>query len=112
MRLKKHYRISQYMKLPKSLIILIIIAIFSAGTYFFYTEGSLPVNKNDKSPTIFVVEQGENLETISKHLENNDLIRSKLIFYLIVKKLGIEKRFNMANSGYHNPWVLKKLRKL
>jgi UPF0755 protein len=80
------------MKLPKSLIILIIIAIFSAGTYFFYTEGSLPVNKNDKSPTIFVVEQGENLETISKHLENNDLIRSKLIFYLIVKKLGIEKK--------------------
>lgn len=79
------------MKLPKSLIVLIIIGVFTTAAYLYYQEGVLPVNKNSNAPKIFVVEQGENLETISKHLESNDLIRSKLIFYAIVKRLGIEK---------------------
>ncbi len=65
--------------------------------YLFYKEGSLPVNKNDKASKIFVVKQGEPLNAIVNNLASEDLIRNKIIFYLIVKQLGIERKIQAGD---------------
>ena len=70
-----------------SIILLILAFIF----YLFYREGSLAFNKTDKSNKIFVVNRGESLDTIVNNLAKDDLIRSKVVFFLIVKQLGIER---------------------
>lgn len=56
-----------------------------------YREGILPVDKNNQLSKIFVIKKGEGLNEIVRSLQSEGLIRNKIVFYLIVKKLGIEK---------------------
>src|SRR3989338_9471528 len=82
----------------KKISILLFLFIFvSVSFYLFYKEGSLPVNKNSKISKIFVIKQGEPLDTIVNNLANEGLIRNKIIFYLIVKKLGIERKIQAGD---------------
>src|SRR3990167_4912605 len=78
-------------------IFLLLIFIFAVGFLLYYKEGSLPVDKTSKESQIFVIRQGENLTTIANNLSNQKLIRNKIIFYLIVKQLGIEKKMQAGD---------------
>lgn len=81
-------------KLQALIIIIILIGI---GLYLYYKEGTLPVNKNDQSTKIFVITRGESLSNIAKNLANEGLIRNKIVFYLVVKKLGIERKIQAGD---------------
>jgi UPF0755 protein len=72
-------------------ILLFLLIVVFVSFYLFYKEGSLPVNKNSTTSKIFVVKQGEPLDTIVNNLANEGLIRNKIVFYLVVRKLGIER---------------------
>jgi len=76
------------------IFIFILIVIIS---YLYFKEGTLPVNKNDKSTKIFVIQKGESLNNIVKKLSREQLIRNKIVFYLIVKQLGIEKKIQAGD---------------
>lgn len=77
--------------MKKIKILFFLLILISVVFYVFYREGSLPVNiKNNVSKT-FVIKSGETLDTITNNLSNNKLIRDKIVFYLIVRTLGIEK---------------------
>lgn len=67
------------------------MSIFAIGFYIFYKEGSLAFNKNDKSTKIFVITRGESLNNIINNLYKENLIRNKLVFRLIVERMGISK---------------------
>ena len=69
-----------------------LFILITTSFYLFYREGSLPVNKTNSTTKIFVIKQGEPLEIIVNNLTNEGLIRNKVVFYLIVKKLGIERK--------------------
>ncbi len=66
--------------------------MISIGFYLFYEEGSLPVDKNNQGVSMFTVKQGEGLNSIVNNLASENLIRNRVVFYLIVKRLGIEKK--------------------
>jgi UPF0755 protein len=76
------------------LFLFLILAIF---LFLFYKEGTLPVNKNSKETKIFVIKKGENLDTIIKNLAKEDLIRNRIVFYLILKQLGIERKIQAGD---------------
>lgn len=67
------------------------ILILSIGFFLYYREGTLPVDKKSQESKIFVIRQGENLNTIANNLADQKLIRNKVVFYLVVKRLGIER---------------------
>lgn len=67
------------------------------GSFLFYKEGTLPVNKNDTTPKIFVIKQGENLNTIARDLSAQGLIRNRLVFYWIVKDRGYETKIQAGD---------------
>jgi len=73
------------------IFIVILIMLIFVG-YIFVREGNMPVNKNDKTSIIFLIKPGENLNQIINNLAKNNLIRNKISFYLIVKRLGIERK--------------------
>ena len=77
--------------MKKLLILLLTLGILGFGGYLYYKEGTLPVNKKSSETQIFVIKKGDSLNEISKNLEKEELIRNKLVFYLVVKQLGIEK---------------------
>lgn len=83
--------------MKKTYILLVLLILISISFYLFYKEGSLPVNKNSQISKIFVIKQGEPLNAIVNNLANEDLIRNKIIFYLIVKQLGIERKIQAGD---------------
>ena len=76
-------------------IITLFILIFIG--FIFIREGNMPVNKNDKTNVIFLIKPGENLNQITNNLSKNNLIRNKISFYLVVKKLGIERKIQAGD---------------
>lgn len=78
--------------MKKAKILLILLIFLSFFFYLFFKEGSLPVNKKNNLSKTFVIVSGQPLDTIVNNLDNEGLIRNKIIFYLIVKKLGIERK--------------------
>lgn len=75
----------------KKLIIVVVVLLFTGlGFFLYFTEGTLPVNSKQSASQIFVIRKGESVNEIARNLERSGLIRNKVVFYLIVKKLGIE----------------------
>ena len=75
----------------KSFISLAIIAVIALSAFLYYKEGTLPVDKNNPRQEMFVIAKGEDLNAIMQKLEKDHLIRNKVVFFLIVKQMGIEK---------------------
>ena len=57
----------------------------------------MPVRKTSLSSTIFVIKSGEPLNMIVNNLSSQGLIRNKIVFYLIVKRLGIERKIQAGD---------------
>jgi len=83
--------------MKKLLIILFLIFIMLAGALLWYKEGTLPVNSKDKSSKIFVIKRGDTVTEIAKNLEKEDLIRSRVVFYFVVKQLGIDNKIQAGD---------------
>lgn len=77
--------------MKKIVIITLIVSLFGLGTYLFYKEGTLAVNKKDATFKTFVVEKGATLDAIINKLASEGLIRNRLSFYWVVKQKGIER---------------------
>jgi len=77
--------------MKKTFLIFLTFSITIIFTYFYYKQGLLPVDKNNKQTKIFVIRKGESLKSIIDNLYRENLIRNKLAFYLLLKKMGIEK---------------------
>ena len=78
-------------------ILLILIIVLVIAFYLYYKEGTLPVDKSSSESKIFVIRPGENLSEIANNLANQKLIRNKVVFYLVVKRLGIERKIQAGD---------------
>lgn len=76
-------------------ILFLAIAALSLASFILYL--SQPVNKNDQTPIIFVVNQGEGVNSIAKRLEREGLIRNRFVFVLEVKRLGIASKIQAGD---------------
>ncbi|MCR4329978.1 MAG: endolytic transglycosylase MltG [Candidatus Roizmanbacteria bacterium] len=79
------------MKKFRTSIFFSIPFLFIVFSLLWYREGTLPVNTVKKENMVFVVRQGETVAQIARNLENANFIRNRIVFYLTVKRLGIEK---------------------
>lgn len=82
---------------PRKLIGLIVVAIIVMVALVFYREGTLPVDKSSKEAKIFVIRPGDDLNVIANRLAEEKLIRSRLVFFAVVKQLGIEKKIQAGD---------------
>ncbi|MBP9690861.1 endolytic transglycosylase MltG [Candidatus Woesebacteria bacterium] len=82
----------------KKLLILIVILILCAiGGVLYMREGQLPVNKKSTESTFFVIKPGQDLDSIINDLSDAKLIRNRVVFYLVVKQLGIERKIQAGD---------------
>lgn len=86
------------MKLSKKYtIIFFILATLTIFSFLYYKEGTMPVNKSDKSSKIFIINPGDSLNIIARKLKTEDLIRNPVIFYIVVKQKGIDKKIQAGD---------------
>ncbi len=81
---------NRYMR--KTAISTILLIILIIGFSIFYYEGSLPAQPQNTETTTFVIGKGSSINKITNDLYDQKLIRNKLIFFLMIKKLGIENK--------------------
>ncbi len=81
----------------KGLITLILFLFIFGGFYLFYWEGSLPVNRENKTSKIFVIRPGDGINAIAQNLRDAELIRSRLVFFIVIKQFGIEKKLQAGD---------------
>lgn len=82
----------------KKLIILIsiIIALLITAT-LWWKIGESPKDPNNKNSVIFVVKKGAGIREIINSLKEKGLIRSRIVFFLLVKQLGIDKEIEAGD---------------
>lgn len=79
------------------LISIAIIAGIVIFGFIYYKEGTLPVDRENPKQAMFIIRKGEDLTSIIQNLEKEKLIRNKVVFFLIVKQMGIEKEIQAGD---------------
>ncbi len=77
---------------------LIVIIILIAGGFFaWWINGTLPPNPADKTQKSFVVKKGEGVREIANHLKSEKLIKDPVIFFALVKRLGLDQKIQAGD---------------
>jgi len=83
--------------MKKSAVFVALVLFLLLGGYLVYQEGAMPVERKNAGVQMFVIKKGEGLSSIAKRLSAEGLIRNRLVFYFIVKKMGIEKQLQAGD---------------
>lgn len=84
--------------------IILALLIISLG---WWTRGTAPANSKDKSPKIFIIENGQGVRAIAKNLKDQKLIKDPIAFFLLTKQLGLDSKIQ-AGSFRLNPSMTAK----
>ncbi|MBI2622374.1 endolytic transglycosylase MltG [Candidatus Microgenomates bacterium] len=83
--------------MKRGLITLVIFIILVGGLFFWWQQGIEAISNNNQITQIFVVQKGEGLRSIARHLKEEKLIRDPIVFFLLVKKLGIDNNIQAGD---------------
>ncbi len=81
----------------KILITLAILTTVLIIAVLWWKNGLSAVSPSDKKPHIFVVEKGQGIREISKNLKDQGLIKDQIVFFLLTKKLGLDKKIEAGD---------------
>lgn len=78
-------------------VFLVVLVFGTMGAFLWWKDGSAAVNSQDTTIINFSIKKGETVNIISSRLAAEGLIRSRTIFFLTVKLLGIENTIQAGN---------------
>ncbi|OGH10472.1 MAG: hypothetical protein A2857_02135 [Candidatus Levybacteria bacterium RIFCSPHIGHO2_01_FULL_36_15] len=82
----------------KKFIVLFILVI--AGLVFgalWWKNGKMPVNAQDQSQKIFVIQTGKGVREVASELKREELIKDPIVFFLYVKLTGRDRQIQAGN---------------
>lgn len=86
------------MKKSKKFSFLIVIFILLAtGLLAWWVNAASAVDISNKTQQAFVIKKGEGIREIANDLKNQGLIKDPVIFYLIVKRFGLDQKIQAGN---------------
>lgn len=82
----------------KRLTTSIIVSILILGlATLWWQKGTAALNPNDKKSVIFVIAPGQGIREIANNLRKEGLINDPIVFFLLVKKLGIDNKIQAGD---------------
>lgn len=95
---KRRNTVGHFLRKCKVIKIIAVIALIAAAGGFFWWQTAIkalaPESKNEK---VFVVKRGEGLSSIAERLGKEGLIRSPLVFKIIVWTKGFSKKIQAGS---------------
>jgi len=76
--------------LARLVILFFLLVGIAWGTWFWWQYSISPVDPQDSTPITFTIASGEGVKSIASNLEAENLIHSKIGFYVLVRLLNIE----------------------
>ncbi|MBI2031471.1 MAG: endolytic transglycosylase MltG [Candidatus Levybacteria bacterium] len=83
--------------MKKLSILLALIVIIGTALFLWWKNGISPVNPKNNTPQIFVIAKGEGMREIANSLKKNGLIKDPIVFFLLTKKTGYDKRIQAGD---------------
>jgi UPF0755 protein len=83
--------------MKKILIALLIVAFSLIGFLMWWINGKRPANPIDTTKRTFVIAKGSGIREISNNLKREGLIRDSVVFFLLVKQTGLEKKIQAGS---------------
>ncbi len=77
--------------MKKTSILFILIALIVVGFFIWWQNGNAAVSAKDTSSKVFVIPKGAAVRAIGNDLKEQGLIRDPVIYFLYIKKNGLEK---------------------
>jgi UPF0755 protein len=82
----------------KKWLALLIIAVFLiSSVLLWWANGISAVDKNNTTKQSFVIPPGAGIKQIASDLKSQKLIKNPIVFYFLVKQLGIEKKIQAGS---------------
>src|SRR3989338_848560 len=78
-----------FTKMKRLIFFFIFLASVIGGLAIWWNNGIAPVHGKDSSQKIFVIEKGQGIRETANALKREGLIRDPIVFFLLVKKMGI-----------------------
>jgi UPF0755 protein len=76
-------------------ILLLIIAVF--GSFLWWANAVSPVDSGNKKVSVFMVEKGDGIRSISTRLKEKGFIKSPVAFFILIKQLGLDKKIQAGD---------------
>ncbi len=83
--------------MKKLIIVAILLIVVIFGSVIWWKKGISASDPNNKNSIIFVVKPGDGVREISNRLKKQGLIKSPIVFFLLVKQLGIDKKIEAGD---------------
>jgi len=83
--------------MKKIYIVLVILIVFITTTFLWWQNGLKAANPTNKTPKIFIVKPGEGVREIANHLKTQGLIRDPIVFFLLTKQTGVDKKIQAGD---------------
>lgn len=83
--------------MKKLIIVIILIITITLGGMLWWKTGTSPADSSNKESVIFVVQKGDNVREISNTLREKGLIRNSIVFFLLIKQLGLDKKIEAGD---------------
>jgi UPF0755 protein len=78
-------------------IFIVVIFAVAIGLWAWWRDSVSPVNSADKTPVVFSVNKGDGVRMIAGKLSQQNLIRSPIAFFIMVKLSGIERQLQAGD---------------
>jgi len=75
----------------------VVLFVFIVLTFVWWQNGLLPANSSDKTPKIFVIQNGEGVREIANNLKTQGLIKDPIVFFLLTKTQGVDKKIQAGD---------------
>lgn len=75
----------------------IVLVITILAIFFWWTLAMLPTDSKNTQSKTFIISRGDGVREIAKKLHDQGLIRDQIAFFILVKKLGIEKQIQAGS---------------
>jgi UPF0755 protein len=95
--------------MKKLTIVIILIIIIISGGLLWWRDGISPVDPNNKKSTVFVVEKGDGIREITNRLKTQRLIKNSIVFFLLVKQMGLDKQIQAGDFRISSSMTAKEI---
>lgn len=78
-------------------VLIIVLFLLIGGIFLWWHVGKQPVNTQNSTQQFFVVPSGMGLRDIANKLKSEGLIRDPIVFFLEVKRLGLDGKIQAGD---------------
>lgn len=83
--------------MKKLAVVAIVVIVIIIGSLIWWNNMLRAPDPNNNTPVVFVINRGDGVREIASNLKSKGLIKDPIAFFLLVKKLGLDKKIEAGD---------------